>query len=775
MKGEEMDRKLVELIFGASLHDIGKVVQRATNQKVKHSLIGADFLKDYPHFSNILNQVKYHHAGELTKANLSSDDLAYITYIADNISSGIDRRTRNEEEISTFSNWDTHTNQEDIFNRIYDGERSTRYYSPVMLDDRKTINKARENRRKFNTGDYQAIVQKFKENLPAIQLKKAYISSLLSLLEGTLTYVPSSTDLEQSVDISLFDHSKLTAGLASSIFHYLEENKITDYYSELFKNASKFYSKDAFRLLSIDISGIQSFIYTIRDQRAARMLRSRSFYLEMFLENLLDELLDELELSRTNVLYTGGGHAYVITPNTEKAQTQISQVDRTINNFLREQFGHQLFVAIASTPFSANDAMGVDGNFGKVYHNVSREISKQKLQRYSSEDIMLLNANGKREGRECTVCQTIHSTNESEICTFCEGLIQFSPQLQRNTILLIDETESMLPIGFDRYLHSVNQKEFTHGYNTLTARTYSKNKFYLGENQSIHLWVGEYMDTQENGKERLFDEYAHLKNGIDRLAVVRCDVDDLGQAFITGFSDHFNTLSRSATFSRSMSLFFKFYINQILEELNAAGTIIYSGGDDVFVLGHWFDMLKFAVKLREEFIDYSQGKLTLSTGIGLFLSKTPVSVMATETGDLEEAAKDNGKDSISLFTPEYTFKWDDFIQNIWNGKYVLISDFFKENQLNSEYGKSFIYNMLTLIRQSKIEAENTDAKRGTYKTISWARWAYYLSRLEPKDSSLKESYRSFTRQLHHYFSNEKDVKELEVALELFIYTIRGEE
>lgn len=221
--------------------------------------------------------------------------------------------------------------------------------------------------------------------------------------------------------------------------------------------------------------------------------------------------------------------------------------------------------------------------------------------------------------------------------------------------------------------------------------------------------------------------------------------------------------------------FFKFYINQILEELNAAGTIIYSGGDDVFVLGHWFDMLKFAVKLREEFIDYSQGKLTLSTGIGLFPSKTPVSVMATETGDLEEAAKDNGKDSISLFTPEYTFKWDDFIQNIWNGKYVLISDFFKENQLNSEYGKSFIYNMLTLIRQSKIEAENTDAKRGTYKTISWARWAYYLSRLEPKDSSLKESYRSFTRQLHHYFSNEKDVKELEVALELFIYTIRGEE
>ena len=49
-------------------------------------------------------------------------------------------------------------------------------------------------------------------------------------------------------------------------------------------------------------------------------------------------------------------------------------------------------------------------------------------------------------------------------------------------------------------------------------------------------------------------------------------MDDLGAAFMAGFSyqdgGKYNTLARSATFSRSMSLFFKVYINQFAKEKN---------------------------------------------------------------------------------------------------------------------------------------------------------------------------------------------------------------
>lgn len=40
-----MKERLVQLIFGSALHDIGKVVQRATGERRRHSEIGAEFFK----------------------------------------------------------------------------------------------------------------------------------------------------------------------------------------------------------------------------------------------------------------------------------------------------------------------------------------------------------------------------------------------------------------------------------------------------------------------------------------------------------------------------------------------------------------------------------------------------------------------------------------------------------------------------------------------------------------------------------------------------------
>ena len=62
---------------------------------------------------------------------------------------------------------------------------------------------------------------------------------------------------------------------------------------------------------------------------------------------------------------------------------------------------------------------------------------------------------------------------------------------------------------------------------------------------------------------------------------------------MAGFSQQgngqYSTLSRSATFSRSMSLFFKVYINQFASDKKLS--IIYAGGDDVFAIGSWQDII----------------------------------------------------------------------------------------------------------------------------------------------------------------------------------------
>ena len=74
------------VVKGAILHDIGKLCQRATKERRKHSFIGADFLAKFSdkteEYRQLLRCVKYHHGEELKTANLACDDLAYVVYEA---------------------------------------------------------------------------------------------------------------------------------------------------------------------------------------------------------------------------------------------------------------------------------------------------------------------------------------------------------------------------------------------------------------------------------------------------------------------------------------------------------------------------------------------------------------------------------------------------------------------------------------------------------------------------------------------------------------------
>ena len=178
------------------------------------------------------------------------------------------------------------------------------------------INCPRDTKNYNPAADYNRIIADLNEDLSGINFQGEYINSLLELCEAYLSYIPSSTYRGEVADISLFDHSKITAALAACMALYLDSQQRSDYRTELLTNRHNFYGEKAFCLFSCDISGIQQFIYTISSKGALKGLRSRSFYLELLLENLADEILGACSLYRTNLLYTGGGHAYILLPNT---------------------------------------------------------------------------------------------------------------------------------------------------------------------------------------------------------------------------------------------------------------------------------------------------------------------------------------------------------------------------------------------------------------------------------------------------------------------------
>ena len=101
----------------------------------------------------------------------------------------------------------------------------------------------------------------------------------------------------------------------------------------------------AFLLYTADFSRIQRFIYTVHTEGALRSLRSRSFFLELLMEHYMDELLDGCGLTRANIIYSGGGHCYLLLPNTAAGQQTLADWNRAFNSWLNEQFGVQLFLA----------------------------------------------------------------------------------------------------------------------------------------------------------------------------------------------------------------------------------------------------------------------------------------------------------------------------------------------------------------------------------------------------------------------------------------------
>ena len=306
------DRK-AKLIIGSLLHDIGKVIYREGGDKRNHSVSGYDYLKEEADIKEkeILDCVKYHHALLLKSANLEDDNLAYITYIADNIAAFADRR---EKENVDDKGFEIAVPLQSIFN-ILNGNKQEYYYQPGDMDPESGINYPSEEKKNFSQTFYIKIRQRITDNLRGIDWNDEYVNSLLAVMEANLSYVPSSTAKAELADISLFDHVKFTAAVASCIYDYLNAGK-KNCKDELFTKEKEFYDRQAFLLCSLDISGIQNFIYTITSQNALRTLRARSFYLEIMMEHIIDTLLEKLELSRANLLYSGGGHCYLLLANT---------------------------------------------------------------------------------------------------------------------------------------------------------------------------------------------------------------------------------------------------------------------------------------------------------------------------------------------------------------------------------------------------------------------------------------------------------------------------
>ncbi len=540
--------------------------------------------------------------------------------------------------------------------------------------------------------DYKNHWQKFREAITGIDPEKQF-ETLFEVCRIYQWCLPASTKKEELPDVSLFEHHKVTAALASCLFLYHQHE------GQFFeKNAIRDRTVKKYLLFCGDISGIQSFIYQISSKGAYKTLKGRSFFIQLLAEVLARRFIKKFGLTIANILYSSGGKFYLLLPCTKEVEHQLVSLADEINFELFNRFNGDLFIRTGYEPLSGDDLTGESGkNLSQIWSDLGQKLLFEDRTRYSSLARRgydnVFGFKGNAEYISCEVChQTIRprKANGANQCKCCREMMEIGRKLGTSKLLVMANNETAIDGHydfsiFDNYFWFIEagQKFFSHKdclvwtLNDLDFIESAKGSS-LSTINAAPMIVG---STHRFNLE--FEEVAGTANGRHRLGILRMDVDNLGQIFGHGLGDYiyegrekpgrFHSLGRITTLSWQLSLFFGTMVPALIrsqKEWKDRVTVVYSGGDDLFLLGAWDAMPKIALAVRKAFSRFccQNPSWGLSGGVVMTGGKFPVYKSAEMAGEAEEKAKKfcikiNGgrkrrKNAFTFF--DTVMGWDEF-------------------------------------------------------------------------------------------------------------------
>lgn len=512
--------------------------------------------------------------------------------------------------------------------------------------------------------DFTAAAQSLKQAHEPEGDLPTYLESLLLLMQRYTWAIPSAY-YKAVPDISLYDHSRMTAALAAVL---AETNEQT---LRSWKDSLESVSDDVALLIGGDISGVQDFIYTISSRGATSALRGRSFYLQMLTEAIVRYVLRELNLPITNLIYAGGGNFYLLARPADR--DLLPAIQRRISQVLLHHHRGELFAALESMPLTAADFF--DGKVSSTWGRLTERLRRAKLRRFSElgDDLrQVFNPQGHGGNREtqCQVCGVEHddmhedTNDEGTIvrkCPACWSYEILGDTLRQGRYLLLevihptDVDTDGLPGGCEEALAALglrvqiierpsDLRPTANGRRVLLAL---KDDVVRDLMPSAHTAIGRRLLVNVipslGNQVKPFDKLQEESQGIKRLGVLRMDVDNLGKLFSEGLEDR-ATLSRVASLSFAISLYFEGWVEKLAEEHIPSGRLysIYSGGDDLFFVGSWDAVVEFARQVRADLTRYAAGHpgIHASAGIALVGGKYPLYQAAQDAGYAEDRAKD---------------------------------------------------------------------------------------------------------------------------------------
>ncbi len=526
----------------------------------------------------------------------------------------------------------------------------------------------------------------------------AYLESLHHLLYRYAWCVPSAY-YRSTPDISLYDHSRVTAAVAACLVDQSE-----DTLDRLLTARQPDTTIPLAYLVEGDISGVQRFIYTITSRGAAKGLRGRSFYLQLLTEAIARYVLNVMALPITNLIYAGGGHFYLLAAPSEI--DRLPAIQQALDQLMLTHHDGALYVALGCAELRAADFQAEA--FGGKWREVAQDVARAKRRRFAyAPDLFDPRGHGGNEESECQVCHAERADvvqrnpdRDDQLpvrkCDLCVSLEQLGQVLGHSNYLLLgsiapqmdlpggDWRDVLAALGTIVALWDESRGRWEPEPPTqmdrvtlLGLRDYPDTSLAQAVSDRFRCPVATGIRFTANATPRVgrheiatFEDMQDASRGLKRLGVLRMDVDDLGYLFGQGFrrpnGKHLSTLARVASLSSMLALYFEGWVGYLCERINReseTGLVysIYSGGDDLFIVGAWDVLPGLAADIQRDLASFAAHNplIHASAGITLHGGKYPLYQAAHEAEGALDASKDwPGKNAFTFM--QQTLPWSEY-------------------------------------------------------------------------------------------------------------------
>lgn len=496
---------------------------------------------------------------------------------------------------------------------------------------------------------FQTLLKEFKTRLKSVTSEE----QILPLMRQYFSLVAAD-----DTGVSLYDYARLTAAIVCCLSSDNEGEESPE-------NESK---KPIDDLLFIkgDVSGIQDFIFNITSKKAAKSLKTRSFRVQVLAKLAIQYILEKFKLYKANLLYDGGGNFYIFAPASKEAE--MAELKKY---FAKELLEDDLQIHLGFTKVQLSDLT----NFGDKWKEVARSIGEDKLQLFkplsrkeifAPMDAFNLTEKREEEAKEYgKISSKLNKTKgfriEKSGKKAAYNKFGYAFELQEKQELKKDS------VVFNSFYRK--QSDFTFAVTKMPQWTKQLIEDNLSAiKQEIEVEQQKFPNQKdkrslpskpEKLKGKIIEfhwlaHFAYVRTGTKKLGVVKMDIDGLGNLFKGGLKKDRNSVAHIAALSRALKWFFEGYMNALLdtpiytslqkiqgekETFRDNIYVLFSGGDDFFLVGAWDMVLEFAAIVRREFMRLNNNTLTISAGYVLTDPKFPVIRFATLADDAESDAK----------------------------------------------------------------------------------------------------------------------------------------